>query len=66
MDIILDKIKDNATEELKREHIITRQDLHNVKAKYNIDGMIRPKNDLISLLSWWKKCAVWNITRFYC
>ena len=52
MEIVLDRIKDNATDELKREHLITPQDLHNIKTQYNIEGIIRHKNDIISLMSW--------------
>ena len=52
MQCVLDDIRDNVSYELGREHLVTRQDLHNIKAQYNIDGMIRHKNDLISVLSW--------------
>ena len=52
MERVLDDIRDNVSYELGREHLVTRQDLHNIKAQYNIDGMIRHKNDLISVLSW--------------
>ena len=52
MQRVLDDIRDNVSYDLGREHLVTRQDLHNIKAQYNIDGMIRHKNDLISVLSW--------------
>ena len=43
MERVLDDIRDNVSYELGREHLITRQDLHNIKVQYNIDGMIRHK-----------------------
>ena len=52
MECVLDDIRDNVANELGREHLVTRQDLHNIKAQYIIDDMIRHKNDLISVLSW--------------
>ena len=52
MERVLDDIRDNVANELGREHLVTRQDLHNIRSQYNIDGMIRHKNDLISVLSW--------------
>ena len=52
MERMLDDIRDNVSYELGREQLVKRQDLHNIKAQYNIDGMIRHKNDLISVLSW--------------
>ena len=52
MEHVLHDIRDNVAYELGREHLVTRQDLHNIKTQYIIDGMIRHKNDLISVLSW--------------
>lgn len=51
---VLDNLRDNIGTELKREHLITRADLHNIKQKYNIeiqDGQFH-KNDSISVDIW--------------
>ena len=40
------------TQLYRRKHLIRRQDLHNIKAQYNIDGIMRHKNDLTSVLAW--------------
>ena len=52
MERILDDIRDSVTNKLGRKHLVTRQDLHNVKAQFNIDGIIRHKNDLTSVMAW--------------
>ena len=52
MERILDDIRDSVTFEMKREHLVTRQDLHNVKHQYNIEGICRHKNDLTSVTAW--------------
>ena len=44
MERILDDIRDSVTDKLGWKHLVTRQDLHNVKAHFNIDGIIRHKN----------------------
>ena len=52
MERILDDIRDSVTNKLGRKHLVTKQDLHNVKAQFNIDGIIRHKNDLTSVMAW--------------
>lgn len=52
MDRIMDDIRETVSKELNREHLISRQDLHNIKKQYNIDGVIRHQNDLISTSAW--------------
>ena len=52
MERILDDIRDSVTNTIRRKHLIRRQDLHNIKAQYNIDGIMRHKNDLTSVLAW--------------
>ena len=49
---ILDDIRDSVTDKLGQKHLVTRQDLHIVKAQFNIDGIIRYKNDLTSVMAW--------------
>ena len=41
MEPVLDDIRDNVANELEREHLVTRQDLHNIRSQYNVDGMIK-------------------------
>ena len=52
MERILDDIRDSVCNKLHREHLVIRQDLHNIKKKYNMDGVIRHKNDLTSVTAW--------------
>ena len=52
MDRILDDIRDGITNRIVRSHLVNRQDLHNLKRQYNIDGIIRHKNDLTSVTAW--------------
>ena len=48
---ILDDIRDNLVQ-ITREHIVSRKDIHNVKQQFNIEGIRRHANDLISVVSW--------------
>jgi len=51
---ILDDFRDNIGNNLKREDLITRADLHNIKQKYNIniqDGQLH-KDDSTSVDIW--------------
>jgi len=52
IDSILDHIRDQASDSLGREHLISRQDVHNIKRQYNIDGVERHKNDQTSVCAW--------------
>ena len=49
---IIDNVRDCATGGITREHLITRQDIHNIKNHYNIEGIIRHTNDLTSVCAW--------------
>ena len=52
MERILDDIRESVSNGMCRQHLVTRQDLHNIKAQYNIDGIVRHKNDLTSVRVW--------------
>ena len=52
MNRILDDIRDSITTEVAREHLVTRQDIHNIKAQYNIQSVMRHKNGLTSVCAW--------------
>ena len=52
MERILDDIRESVSNGLCRQHLVTRQDLHNIKAQYNIDGIVRHKNDLTNVRVW--------------
>ena len=49
---IMDNIRENTMEGITREHLVTKQDVHNVKNQYNIEGVMRHKNDLTSVCAW--------------
>ena len=49
---IMDNIRDNTMEGITREHLVTKQDVHNVKNQYNIEGVMRHTNDLTSVCAW--------------
>ena len=42
---ILDDIRDTCDGGINHEHLITRQDIRNIKLQYNIEGVMRHKND---------------------
>ena len=52
LDRILDDVRDTCDDGINREHLVTRKDLHNIKYQYNIEGIVRHKNDLQSVLAW--------------
>ena len=52
MEQILNDISDSVTNKLGRKYVVTRQDLHNIRTQFNIDGIMRHKNDLTSVMSW--------------
>ena len=52
MERILDDIRDSVGDGLNREHLIRRQDLHNIRHQYNIEGVSRDQNDLTSVMAW--------------
>ena len=37
---------------INREHLVTKQDIHNIKNHYNITGVMRHSNDLTSVCAW--------------
>ena len=49
---ILDDVRDNIHSEVTREHLVVRQDVHNIKSQYNIEGVMRHANDLSSVSAW--------------
>ena len=49
---ILDDIRDSCQSGIRREHLITRQDVRNVRLQYNIEGIMRHTNDLTSVKAW--------------
>ena len=52
LDRVLDDIRDTCDGGINREHQVTRKDLHNIKHRYNIEGIVRHKNDLQSVQAW--------------
>jgi hypothetical protein len=52
IDKIMDTVRDNVDGEFKREHLITRQDIMNIKRKYNIQGVEKHKDDQLSICAW--------------
>ena len=53
---ILDSSRDTVAEKMERKHLISRQDIHNIKRQYNIDGIERHSNDYTSVQAWVKEC----------
>ena len=52
IDRILDDIRDSVDGDIDRQHLITQQDVHNIKYQYNIEGITRHQNDLTSVTAW--------------
>ncbi len=52
MERILDDIRDTVSGRMNREHLTIRQDLHNIRNQYNIEGVMRHSNDLASVSAW--------------
>ena len=46
MDRVMDDTRDATIKQMNRQHLITKQDLRNIKAQFNIDGTVKHKNDL--------------------
>ena len=55
MDRVMDDIRDATIKQMNRQHLITKQDLHSIKAQFNIDGVVKHKNDLLSVSAWVKE-----------
>ena len=52
MERIMDNIRGNTVRGITREHLVTKQDIHNIKHHYNIEGVMRHENDLTSICAW--------------
>jgi hypothetical protein len=46
---IMDNIRGNTVGGITREHLVTKQDIHNINNHYNIEGVIPHSNDLLSV-----------------
>ena len=55
MQRIMDNIRDSVTFGITREHLVTKQDMHNIKNQYNIEGVVRHINDHTSVCAWVKE-----------
>ena len=51
---ILDYIRDNVEEQMGRRELISRQDIHNIRRQYNIEGIELHANDAQSVSLWVK------------
>ena len=49
---ILDDIRDSLLDGVTREHLVTRQDIHNIRTMYNMAGVMGHTNDLTSVSAW--------------
>ena len=52
IDKIFDDIRDNVGSSIKRQHLITKQDLTNTKRQFNIEGIERHCEDQLSVCAW--------------
>ena len=52
MEKILDDIRDTVTDHVSRVHLVSKQDLYNIKRQYNIEGIARHSNDHVSTSIW--------------
>ena len=52
---ILDNIRDNTETHIVRKHLVNRKDINNIRNQFNIDGIQRHRNDLLSVTSWVKE-----------
>lgn len=51
IDKVLDDIRDQVGTSIKRQHLINRQDVNNIKRQFNIDGIERHKEDQMSVFA---------------
>ena len=58
MDRILDDIRDGVLEEVSREHLVSRQDILNIRRRLNIDCVEKDANDFVSVNAWVKEMQV--------
>ena len=52
VDRIIDDIRGSVWNDMTCEHLVTRQDILNIKRQFNIEGIERNKNDHTSLQAW--------------
>lgn len=55
IDKILDSIRDNIGSTIKRQHLINRQDINNIKRQFNVEGIERHHDDQMSVCAWVKE-----------
>ncbi|XP_011408853.1 PREDICTED: uncharacterized protein LOC105315802 [Amphimedon queenslandica] len=49
---ILDDIRDSVTGTIEREHLMNRQDVHNIEYKLNLQSIKKHQNDHSSIVAW--------------
>ena len=49
---ILDDIRDQHESRITRTHLVTKKDITNIRNPFNIEGIQKHKNDIISVSSW--------------
>uniref|UniRef100_A0A1X7T567 Uncharacterized protein n=1 Tax=Amphimedon queenslandica TaxID=400682 RepID=A0A1X7T567_AMPQE len=49
---ILDDIRDSVTGTIEREHLMNRQDVHNIEYKLNLQSIEKHQNDHSSIVAW--------------
>ena len=49
---IMDNIREDISQGINRDHLISKQDVRNIQHCYNIEGISRHANDLTSVCSW--------------
>ena len=52
---IMDNIREDISQGINRDHLITKQDVRNIQHCYNIEGISHHANDLASVCSWVKE-----------
>ena len=52
---IMDNVRDTISSGITREHLVTKQDIHNIKNQFNIEGVMRHVNDHMSVCAWIKE-----------
>ena len=40
MQRIIDDVRENTSSGITREHLLTKQDIHNIKNQYNVEGVM--------------------------
>ena len=52
IECILDDVQENIDNQVNREQLLTKQDIHNIKRQFNISSIEKNKNDLVSVCAW--------------